>query len=41
MTGWTPADIAPQTGKFAVVTGANSGIGYYTALWSWRGPART
>ncbi len=32
MTGWTPADIAPQTGKFAVVTGANSGIGYYTAL---------
>jgi len=32
MTGWTTADIPPQTGKFAVVTGANSGIGYYTAL---------
>jgi NAD(P)-dependent dehydrogenase (short-subunit alcohol dehydrogenase family) len=32
MTAWNTADIPPQTGKFAVVTGANSGIGYYTAL---------
>jgi NAD(P)-dependent dehydrogenase (short-subunit alcohol dehydrogenase family) len=32
MTGWTPADIPAQTGKIAIVTGANSGIGYPTAL---------
>jgi NAD(P)-dependent dehydrogenase (short-subunit alcohol dehydrogenase family) len=32
MTGWTTADIPPQTGKTAIVTGANSGLGYYTAL---------
>jgi NAD(P)-dependent dehydrogenase (short-subunit alcohol dehydrogenase family) len=32
MTGWTTADIPSQTGKIAVVTGANSGIGYPTAL---------
>jgi NAD(P)-dependent dehydrogenase (short-subunit alcohol dehydrogenase family) len=32
MSGWTTADIPPQTGKIAIVTGANSGIGYFTAL---------
>ena len=29
---WTVADIADQTGKRIVITGANSGIGYYAAL---------
>jgi NAD(P)-dependent dehydrogenase (short-subunit alcohol dehydrogenase family) len=29
---FTAADIPPQTGKFAIVTGANSGLGYDTAL---------
>lgn len=29
---WTPEDIAPQTGKRIIITGANSGIGYYAAL---------
>ena len=29
---WTIADIPPQTGKIAVVTGASSGIGWHTAL---------
>jgi NAD(P)-dependent dehydrogenase (short-subunit alcohol dehydrogenase family) len=32
MSGWMAADIPPQNGKFAIVTGANSGIGYETAL---------
>ena len=32
MASWTVADIPPQNGKFAIVTGANSGIGYDTAL---------
>jgi NAD(P)-dependent dehydrogenase (short-subunit alcohol dehydrogenase family) len=32
MAPWTAADIPPQNGKFAIVTGANSGIGYDTAL---------
>jgi NAD(P)-dependent dehydrogenase (short-subunit alcohol dehydrogenase family) len=32
MTGWTTADIPAQTGKTAIVTGANSGLGYHTAL---------
>jgi NAD(P)-dependent dehydrogenase (short-subunit alcohol dehydrogenase family) len=32
MPQWTPADISPQGGRFAIVTGANSGIGYDTAL---------
>jgi NAD(P)-dependent dehydrogenase (short-subunit alcohol dehydrogenase family) len=29
---WTTADVPDQTGRTAVVTGANSGIGYHTAL---------
>ena len=32
MSDWTVKDIPPQTGRLAVVTGANSGIGYETAL---------
>jgi len=32
MTEWTTRDIPPQAGRFAIVTGANSGIGYETAL---------
>lgn len=30
--GWTVADIPSQAGNLAVVTGANSGIGWHTAL---------
>jgi NAD(P)-dependent dehydrogenase (short-subunit alcohol dehydrogenase family) len=30
--GWTDSEIPPQTGRRALITGANSGIGYYTAL---------
>ena len=30
--GWTVADIPSQAGRRALVTGANSGIGYYAAL---------
>lgn len=29
---WTTADITPQNGKLALITGANSGIGFHTAL---------
>lgn len=29
---WTAADIPTQAGKLALITGANSGIGYHTAL---------
>ena len=32
MTGWTAKDIPDQTGRRAVVTGANSGLGFHTAL---------
>ncbi|SDL03762.1 oxidoreductase [Nonomuraea jiangxiensis] len=32
MTSWTPADMPDLTGKAAIVTGANSGIGLPTAL---------
>jgi NAD(P)-dependent dehydrogenase (short-subunit alcohol dehydrogenase family) len=32
MTGWTTADIPPQNGRTAVVTGATGGLGYETAL---------
>jgi NAD(P)-dependent dehydrogenase (short-subunit alcohol dehydrogenase family) len=32
MTSWTVADIPDQSGKTVLVTGANSGIGYHTAL---------
>jgi NAD(P)-dependent dehydrogenase (short-subunit alcohol dehydrogenase family) len=31
MTKWTTADIPVQTGRTAVVTGANTGLGYETA----------
>ncbi|MFC5720127.1 oxidoreductase [Streptomyces gamaensis] len=31
MNGWTASDIPDQSGRTAVVTGANSGIGYVTA----------
>ena len=37
---WTAADIPDQTGKTAVVTGANSGIGFHTALELARAGAR-
>lgn len=32
MSHWTTRDIPPQAGRLAIVTGANSGIGYETAL---------
>ena len=32
MSNWTIKDMPPQAGRLAVVTGANSGIGYETAL---------
>jgi NAD(P)-dependent dehydrogenase (short-subunit alcohol dehydrogenase family) len=32
MKNWTADDIPHQAGKLAIVTGANSGIGYHTAL---------
>src|SRR3954452_8409390 len=31
MAGWTAADMADQSGRVAVVTGANSGIGFHAA----------
>jgi NAD(P)-dependent dehydrogenase (short-subunit alcohol dehydrogenase family) len=32
MSAWTVGEIPSQTGKLAIVTGANSGTGFYTAL---------
>lgn len=32
LTRWTAADISPQAGKLALITGANSGIGFHAAL---------
>ena len=32
MNPWSVADIPPQNGKLAVVTGATGGLGYETAL---------
>ncbi|MCE7797719.1 SDR family oxidoreductase [Sphingobium sufflavum] len=32
MTGWTTADLLPQTGHYCVITGATGGIGLETAL---------
>jgi NAD(P)-dependent dehydrogenase (short-subunit alcohol dehydrogenase family) len=32
MAGWTTADIPDQSGRVALVTGGNSGLGYQTAL---------
>jgi NAD(P)-dependent dehydrogenase (short-subunit alcohol dehydrogenase family) len=29
---WTTADIPDQTGRTVLITGANAGIGYHTAL---------
>lgn len=31
MTGWTPAEIESQAGRTAVVTGANSGLGFHVS----------
>lgn len=31
-SGWTSANIPTQAGRTAIVTGANSGLGYFTAL---------
>lgn len=31
MTKWTAADIPDQTGRTAVITGANTGLGFETA----------
>ncbi|MGF6612707.1 NAD(P)-dependent dehydrogenase (short-subunit alcohol dehydrogenase family) [Paraburkholderia sp. WSM4175] len=39
-TRWTTDDIAPQTGKRVLITGANSGIGYQAALTLTRKGAR-
>ncbi len=32
VTRWTPADLPDQTGRTALVTGANSGLGFHTSL---------
>ncbi|HUY81026.1 MAG TPA: oxidoreductase [Acidobacteriaceae bacterium] len=40
MNPWTAADIPPQSGKLALVTGANSGVGFQAALELARAGAR-
>ncbi len=32
MTRWTPADLPDQSGRIALVTGANSGLGFWTTV---------
>jgi NAD(P)-dependent dehydrogenase (short-subunit alcohol dehydrogenase family) len=32
MPNWTAADIPDQTGRTAIITGANTGLGYETAV---------
>ncbi|HTL24113.1 MAG TPA: short-chain dehydrogenase, partial [Mycobacteriales bacterium] len=32
MTRWTPSDIPDLTGRTALVTGANSGLGFWTSV---------
>src|SRR5438874_13835224 len=39
MSKWTPRQIPPQQGRLAIVTGANSGIGYQTARYMSRAGA--
>ena len=34
MSKWTTADIPDQTGRIAIVTGANTGLGFETAACS-------
>lgn len=40
MSTWTTAEIPDQSGKLAIITGANSGIGYHTARYLARAGAR-
>ena len=32
MSGWTPDDMPDQSGRTALVTGANSGLGFWTSV---------
>ncbi len=40
MTRWTPTDLPDQTGRTALVTGANSGLGFWTTVELARAGAR-